>query len=68
MARYLGRPLFRDEVVHHRKGDRLDNRIENLELWSTAQPKGQRVDDKVAFAPETLGRYAPELLRGAPES
>ena len=64
MALHLGRELARDEVVHHRNGDRTDNRIDNLELWSTYQPKGQRVHDKVAYALEILGRYAPEELGG----
>lgn len=65
MAQQLGRALLPGEVVHHRNGDRADNRPENLELWSTTQPRGQRVEDKVAFAVELLRTYAPELLRNA---
>lgn len=60
MAASLGRPLEPDEVVHHRNGDRLDNRLENLELWTTAQPKGQRVEDKMAWAYALLKRYDSE--------
>lgn len=63
MQQQVGRPLFRDEQPHHVNGDRADNRPTNLELWSSAQPAGQRVADKVDFAVEMLMRYRPDLLR-----
>jgi len=46
MAVSLGRPLTKAEHVHHRNGDRADNRLENLELWTRPrQPRGVRVSD-----------------------
>lgn len=57
MEMFLGRKLLRSETVHHKNGNRSDNRIENLELWSKHQPNGQRVVDKIQWAIEILERY-----------
>lgn len=57
MSQHLERPLLKGETVHHRNGNRQDNRIENLELWASRHPAGQRVEDLVAFAKEILALY-----------
>ncbi len=62
MVEKLGRDLLTGENVHHINGCRHDNRPENLELWVTMQPAGQRPADLVAFAKEILHRYSDEVL------
>lgn len=57
MEQYLGRELKEFENVHHKNGVRDDNRIENLELWITKQPKGQRPEDLIEYAEWILKTY-----------
>jgi len=57
MESMLGRKLMPHENVHHRNGVRDDNSEGNLELWTTSQPSGQRVVDKIAWAKEFLAFY-----------
>jgi hypothetical protein len=57
MEKILGRPLLQHENVHHMNGNRADNRPENLELWNTSQPAGQRIEDKLRWAHELIDFY-----------
>jgi hypothetical protein len=57
MEQHLGRELLPTETVHHKNGDRSNNRLRNLELWSSRHPRGQRIKDLLEFAHEIIEVY-----------
>jgi hypothetical protein len=61
MEEVLGRPLRDFESVHHKNGVRHDNRPENLELWVSHHPFGQRPED---IAEWMVAQY-PEMVHAA---
>ena len=60
MGRNLGRRLTAEEDVHHKNGNRSDNRIKNLELKPRYHGRGQSVEDLLEFAYEIIATHGSE--------
>lgn len=58
MEREKGRELYPFENVHHKNGDKQDNRPGNLEIWLTHQPPGQRPEDVAVW----MWTHYPEVV------
>lgn len=57
MSKFLNRQLESYENVHHINGIKTDNRLDNLEIWSTPQPAGQRIEDQYKDALKFIETY-----------
>ncbi len=56
-----GRTIKKGETVHHINGNTLDNRFENLEIWRSGHPFGQRVEDKIKWCIDFLNEYGYQI-------
>ena len=65
MELHLGRKLERFEVVHHRNGDKFDNRLENLQVMSLEEHSRIHADSDQLRARALASGQRPPLHVGS---
>ena len=60
MEQYLGRELRPDEIVHHINGNKLDNRLENLQIMTNSEHTKLHLtqNDLPTFTRKAVAQYS----------